>query len=348
MLKRHPTSPAVNTFRLILRNLLFFRGASIAVAAGMAVATAVLTGALMVGDSVKGSLADLVVQRLGKTDYALAGGRLFEDSLAAHRTAPAGQQPGRFEVAPALILNGGASVGEGDAKLHVGDVQILATGIAADEAPWVKVDPGHAIINSETSEALGLKAGAAGGTVVFTFPSLDAGPRDAIVAKRDRQDAVADLRAEKTEIAAGSGMVSLFNLAGGQRVPRNAWVNLRELQEAVSQPGRANALLAHDLTPDARSGDPVAELNKRLREVITLGDYGLEIKKPQHSSEPRQPSVFSPRPVLRERDGVRVSYTAFESYSPHPRPLPEYRARGEISSRPRLSRQMVLAPSKPP
>jgi len=103
------------------------------------VATAVLAGALMVGDSVKGSLADLVVRRLGKTDYALVGGRLFADSLAA-RLAPAtspGQPAGRFEISPALILNGGASAGEGNSTVHVGDVQILATGTAADGAEWV-------------------------------------------------------------------------------------------------------------------------------------------------------------------------------------------------------------------
>jgi putative ABC transport system permease protein len=290
----------VNTFRLILRNLLFFRGASIAVTAGMAVATAVLAGALMVGDSVKGSLADLVVQRLGKTDYALVGGRLFEGSLASRiAPAPSSGQPARFEIAPALILNGGASVGEGKAKLHVGDVQILATGAAADGTEWVKVDPGHTILNAEAGQALGLKPGVAGDALVFTFPSLEPGPRDAIVAKRDRQDAVADLRAEQTQIAADSGgMVSLFNLAGGQRVPRNAWVNLNDLQEAVSQPRRANALLAHDLTPNADPAEAVAALNKKLREVITLGDYGLEMKPGTGEATLSSRSTYLDPPVL--------------------------------------------------
>jgi len=49
-------------FHLILRNLVYFRAANLAVALGMAVATAVLTGALMVGDSVRGSLRALAVQ----------------------------------------------------------------------------------------------------------------------------------------------------------------------------------------------------------------------------------------------------------------------------------------------
>ena len=51
--------------KLLLRNLWYFRGVNLAVIAGMAVATAVLTGAdLLVGDSVRGSLADLALQQL--------------------------------------------------------------------------------------------------------------------------------------------------------------------------------------------------------------------------------------------------------------------------------------------
>src|SRR5687767_13555019 len=115
----------MNSVRLILRNLLFYRAAGVAVIAGMAVATAVLAGALMVGDSVRGSLSDLAVERLGKTDYALAGTRFFEDSLAGRVSAKLG---GRYDVAPAVIVNGGASVGEADDKRRAGDVQIMAAG----------------------------------------------------------------------------------------------------------------------------------------------------------------------------------------------------------------------------
>ena len=62
----------MSTLRLILRYLFYFRAASLAVAVGMAVATAVLAGALMVGDSVRGSLRELALQRLGPVDFAVA------------------------------------------------------------------------------------------------------------------------------------------------------------------------------------------------------------------------------------------------------------------------------------
>src|SRR4051812_13425526 len=79
--REHPAS--MNTFRLILRNLTFFRASSLAVIAGTAVAAAVLTGAMMVGDSVRGSLQALAVERLGKTDEALVATQFFDESLAA-------------------------------------------------------------------------------------------------------------------------------------------------------------------------------------------------------------------------------------------------------------------------
>src|SRR5690349_19221698 len=91
-------------FLLLIRNLLYFRWANLALVAGMAVATAVLTGALMVGYSVRGSLRELAQERLGKVDHALVATRFFEQSLAQRIATP-----GKTAVVPAVILRGGAS-----------------------------------------------------------------------------------------------------------------------------------------------------------------------------------------------------------------------------------------------
>ena len=47
---------------LLLRTLRYFRWSNLAVIAGVAVATAILAGALMVGDSVRASLRELAEQ----------------------------------------------------------------------------------------------------------------------------------------------------------------------------------------------------------------------------------------------------------------------------------------------
>ena len=69
-------------FKLLRRNLVFHRRGNLAVLLGVAVGTAVLTGALLVGDSLRGSLRDRALRRLGPVDYALLANRFFRDSIA--------------------------------------------------------------------------------------------------------------------------------------------------------------------------------------------------------------------------------------------------------------------------
>ena len=50
----------------------------VAVALGVATATAVIVGALLVGDSMRGSLRALTVERLGRTESVVIPGGFFE------------------------------------------------------------------------------------------------------------------------------------------------------------------------------------------------------------------------------------------------------------------------------
>ena len=50
------------------RSLAHYWRLNLAVLLAAAVATAVLTGALLIGDSIRGSLRDLTLDRLGKID----------------------------------------------------------------------------------------------------------------------------------------------------------------------------------------------------------------------------------------------------------------------------------------
>src|SRR3954470_16383571 len=73
---------------LIRRSLRFHARAHLGVVLGAAVGSAALIGALVVGDSVRGSLEDLALQRLGKVHYALApNDRFFRSSLSGHFTS---------------------------------------------------------------------------------------------------------------------------------------------------------------------------------------------------------------------------------------------------------------------
>jgi len=67
---------------LARRNLSHYWRTNIAVVLGVAAAVAVLSGALLVGDSVRGSLRDLVAQRLGRTDFVVTTMLFFREALA--------------------------------------------------------------------------------------------------------------------------------------------------------------------------------------------------------------------------------------------------------------------------
>ena len=89
-------------FRLLLRNLLYHWRGNLAVFLGVVVGAAVLTGSLLVGDSLRGSLRDLTLQRLGWVDDALVGGHFFREKAAEGLPAK--------DVSAAILVRGTASL----------------------------------------------------------------------------------------------------------------------------------------------------------------------------------------------------------------------------------------------
>src|SRR5690606_39249499 len=95
-----------------------FRRIHLAVAAGVAVATAVITGALLVGDSMRGSLRDLALGSLGRIDEVVIAEHPFRQQSLLPADAKVGSA--------ALLLTQGSALfraADGDvrraAQLHV-------------------------------------------------------------------------------------------------------------------------------------------------------------------------------------------------------------------------------------
>src|ERR1041385_7230005 len=110
----------MTTWTLILRSLRFHARSHFGVLLGAAVGSAVLIGALVVGDSVRGSLRDMALARLGKIEFAIASGdRLFRSALADEISA-AQQRDSTVapQFAPALQLLGTASAADGSARAN--------------------------------------------------------------------------------------------------------------------------------------------------------------------------------------------------------------------------------------
>ena len=86
---------------LVRRNLTYYWRTHIAVVLGVATAVAVLSGALVVCDSVRASLRDLVLNRLGKTGTVISAAHFFRENLASELAS--GQ---RFSACPLVVFEG--------------------------------------------------------------------------------------------------------------------------------------------------------------------------------------------------------------------------------------------------
>jgi putative ABC transport system permease protein len=85
--------------KYIIRSIVHYRKQHLALFFSMTLTAAVLTGALIVGDSIRYSLNRMVDTRLGNTKFAITGGSRFLDTKSASKLAGTLNVP----VAPVLI-----------------------------------------------------------------------------------------------------------------------------------------------------------------------------------------------------------------------------------------------------
>ncbi len=121
----------MSTWRFILRSLIYHWRIHVAVALGVAAATAVLTGALLVGDSVRGSLRRLTLDRLGRIDQVLVADRFFSAQLAARLKAAPGFRQYFSDATPAILFPRGTLEKQG-ADRSGRAAQVLIVGCDAD------------------------------------------------------------------------------------------------------------------------------------------------------------------------------------------------------------------------
>src|SRR5688500_19302516 len=104
------------------------------------------------------------------------------------------------------------------------------------------------------------------------LPLVSEQPRDSALARRERDQTLARLQGVAVgKVDRDPGFVSLFNLEGSQRTPRNVWVELSQLQAAIEQPGRVNMLLFTGAETDPAKA--LAALSAALRQQAKLADY---------------------------------------------------------------------------
>jgi ABC-type lipoprotein release transport system permease subunit len=239
--------------RLLLNSFWHHRLGNLAVMLGVAVGCSVLTGALLVGDSMQGSLRSQSLRRLAWVSHSLVAPRFFREALAAKVSASSGSR-----VAPAILLQATASAG----GRHARGVVVLGV----DEAFFGGRPVEAPMLSAALARALGARPGE---EVTLHLQKPGAMPREASLAKKELEPL--DWVIKRPILLSDDDEGSAFNLRPELQAPRNAFVPLGELQKLLGLEGQVNVLLA--------SGDGTAMQNA-LEASLELEDWGLTLQTP--------------------------------------------------------------------
>ncbi len=292
----------MSPIRLILASLRHYWRTHVAVAAGVAVAAAVLTGALLVGDSMRGSLRFLVLDRLGRIDHVLLTDRFFREELADELAGKPAFRQASAAAVPAILLEAALENADPEQPARANDVNL----VGCDERFWQLGSgqpeplpgPRQVVLNRAAADALGVEPGDA---VLLRLPQPEQIPAESPLGRR--HETVRSARLEVAAVVANEGL-GRFGLRAIQHLPQNAYVPLDWLAEQLDQPDRVNAILVAErglsqfsrssgdatqspngsaakmgLSPSLSNGATSAE--DRLQELLEpkLTDYGLRLDR---------------------------------------------------------------------
>src|SRR5688572_11648856 len=236
----------MRTSQFVTRNLTYYWRTNLAVVLGVATAVAVLAGALLVGDSVRASLRDLFLQRLGNTDYVITAPNFFRDQLAEDIRGDSSFATSGFTAACPLIALEGTVMHESSQR--VGS-KVKVYGV--DERFWrFNSRPGASPRNRDVlvSESLARELNTrAGDSLTLRVEKPSDIPAESLHSKKE--DLGSTLRLTVRELVAADALGE-FSLQPQQTAVRAVFVPLDLLQNEITQEGKANLILLTEASRD--------------------------------------------------------------------------------------------------
>ena len=258
---------------LLLANLRFHARSHLGTLLGVSVASAILVGALAMGDCVRASLRDMALARVGQASFALASRDRFFRSALADAVRPA---VSNGLAAAVLQLPGTAATPDDSARAN--HVQVFGVdahfwALAENPPAFGEIPAGSVVLNTALARQLGVKVGDA---LVLRVqkPSLLS-----LEAPISPQEDVSEGSRLTVSGIANDAQFGRFGLQAGPAPPLNAFVPLSFLQSKTGQPGRANLLLTSEPAPD-------------LKKYWTLADADLQLRPSPGGWELRTGRVF--------------------------------------------------------
>lgn len=258
----------MNLFKFSLKSARYFWKGHLGTVLGTIVGAGVLTGALLVGDSVKGSLLKQALLRIGSIDEVIASGDRFFSRQLASDLAGSGVVE---NLSPALLSRGIAILNERDSRAN--QVQILGIEKSFWEFDPSGIKPAHergrVLLNAALADRLKAQPG---DEILFRFEKPSLLTRESALSPQEDFNVVMRLVVGEVLPVNSLGAFSIFS---GQSAPQSAFVHLEDLQEVLELEDVANMMLVKNRKElDAA---PAPDLLNAISRFWTLTDASLSV-----------------------------------------------------------------------
>jgi putative ABC transport system permease protein len=274
----------MSLWRLAKQSLGFYWRTNLGVLLTVVVSTAILTGALVVGDSVRYSLRMMVKARLGKTQLALVPQNRFFTAGLANELAK------ELNTLAAPVLRVRGMIADDNDKRRANRIEVLGVDerfftVGAGRNPFGNNRDQGVVLNEQLAARLKV---AVGDEVLLRIEKPSVMSRDLPVSP-DSDLSVAfrlTVRTVATEAEFGR-----FSLRANQVAPLNAFVPLDWMQEKLGRDEQANVLLVAE-NPEGNFS--LENANKAIKKHWQLADAGLKLRRldRQDAVEVRSRRIF--------------------------------------------------------
>jgi ABC-type antimicrobial peptide transport system permease subunit len=260
---------------LARRGLAHYWRTHLIVVLGVAVAVSVLAGALVVGESVKTSLRELAVSRLGPVDELVASTGFFRSELAASLGALRGiPTAAGFIALDGLAADGTNARRASNVAIYGIDDTFFRFHLAIPGDEKGPFGGRQALVTPALARDLGVTAG---DSVLVRLPSPSVVPSATLHGRRDTLGKT--MRATVQAVLPDSGL-GRFSLRPSQGDVRAIFLPLDRVQREIERTGRINAIVVSrgevsgDMVLEGFSGD----VAQAVKTAMTLADAGVSLR----------------------------------------------------------------------
>ena len=299
----------MTTWALVLNSFRFYARSHVGTLLGVAVGAMVLVGAMLVGESVRGSLRDMAEARLGRVELALpSNDRLFRAELTDQLRAELGT-----DTAALLQLPGTAKRPSGETRAN--NVVVMGVNeafwkLALEQPEFTEIPEDSIVLNERLAKQLDVKKGNMVNLRVHNPSQLS---RDAPMAPIE--DSTASLAQLEVLAIVSDAEFGRFSLQASQVPPYNAFVSLGQLQEAIEKPAMANLMLVGQAQAPGKS-PTTDQAQAALARHWQLADAQAQLLQLPDGKgiELRSPRVFLDPPLVRAALEVSTEATEVLTY----------------------------------